>query len=582
MHQQSSTLKFFCVGLFVCTAFSSFAGWVLNEDKTQLSDGYWTLAVVADGENLKITSLTAGTGDLDLSDVSEDTGGYKITAIGPSAFNKKTGLTSICAPDVVVIEDGASSTSSPFYACSSLTNAVFPSVTTIGNLAFRSCTKLSSVSFDSVTRIGDEAFRGVRGITNFLANADITYIGDFAFYIDGSSYSGFIKRFEPTTLPKLEYIGDKAFQGDRGGILQGDFYLPALTNLGNQAMASSSITSFRAPSLKYLRDKAFNNCPNITNVEVSADITYIGVQAFARTSSFQTCVVKTFKPTTLPALHTIGEKAFFGSSGSNLEGDFYCPALTNLGSMALSNSRITSFRAPLLTRLLDKAFNACPNITNVEVSADITYIGANAFSRTSTGQWGPLETFTPTTLPKLEIIGGQAFYSSKGSLKGDFYCPALTNLGSGAFQNTKITSFDAPRLATVSRNAFMSCANLSNVVVRGGGTIEQSCFASVNIDSLIIRVLGPAPTSIGSTPFIAISSGYDYPQVRVARSKYLDDWLNLSGMTFTPFETAKEHKTYKSYLGNTPEDRTIGLFTGKGAFWLVDDDTTKHTIFTLR
>ena len=483
MHQQSSTLKFFCVGLFVCTAFSSFAGWVLNEDKTQLSDGYWTLVVVADGENLKITSLTAGTGDLDLSDVSEDTGGYKITAIGPSAFNKKTGLTSICAPDVIVVEDGASNTSSPFFNCTALTNAALPSATTIGNFAFRSCTALYDVSFESVTKIGNESF------------------------------------------------------------------------------------SF---------------CGSLTNIEVNAGITSIGASAFARTSSRQACVLKTFKPTTLPALHTIGEKAFFGSSGSNLEGDFYCPALTNLGSMALSNSRITSFRAPLLTRLLDKAFNACPNITNVEVSADITYIGANAFSRTSTGQWGPLETFTPTTLPKLEIIGGQAFYSSKGSLKGDFYCPALTNLGSGAFQNTKITSFDAPRLATVSRNAFMSCANLSNVVVRGGGTIEQSCFASVNIDSLIIRVLGPAPTSIGSTPFIAISSGYDYPQVRVARSKYLDDWLNLSGMTFTPFETAKEHKTYKSYLGNTPEDRTIGLFTGKGAFWLVDDDTTKHTIFTLR
>ena len=582
MHQQSSTLKFFCVGLFVCTAFSSFAGWVLNEDKTQLSDGYWTLAVVADGENLKITSLTAGTGDLDLSDVSEDTAGYKITAIGPSAFNKKTGLTSICAPDVIVVEDGASNVNSPFYNCTALTNAALPSATTIGNFAFRSCTALYDVSFESVTKIGNESFSHCGSLTNIEVNAGITSIGASAFAHTSSRQACVLKTFKPTTLPALHTIGEKAFWGPSGSYLEGDFYMPALTNLGSLAMQNSKITSFRAPSLTYIHDNAFYGSQNLTNVEVSADITYIGVQAFARTSTYQTCVVKTFKPTTLPKLEVIGQQAFYGKSGSSLEGDFYMPALTNLGSEAMRSSKITSFRAPALTYLSDYAFTGSANLTNMEVSADITYIGVQAFARMNTYEKLQLQSFKPTTLPKLEVIGQQAFFGNSGSyLVGDFYCPALTNIGLSAFNQAKITSFRAPKLSDIGRFAFSMCRSISNVVVRGGGVFGEKSLYGVEVDSPIINVLGPAPTSLGANAIYA-ASGYDYPQVRVARSKYLEDWKNLDGITFIPFETAKENKTYAKYLGTTPEDKTLGLITGKGTFWLVDDDTTKHTIFTLR
>ena len=581
MHQQSSTLKFFCVGLFVCTAFSSFAGWVLNEDKTQLSDGYWTLAVVADGENLKITSLTAGSGDLDLTDVAEDTFGFKVTRIGPSAFNNKTGLTSICAPDVVVIEDGASNASAPFYRCTALTNASFAAATTVGYYAFGYCSKLYNVDFSSLTYIADYSFYGCNSLTNIEVSADITTIGSYAFSRSGNARSPLLAIL-PRTLPKLTSVGAWAFRANGGSSLEGDFYMPALTNLGSMAMYSSKITSFRAPSLTYIHDYAFTGSANLTNVEVSADITYIGVQAFARTSTYQTCVVKTFKPTTLPKLEVIGQQAFYGKSGSSLEGDFYMPALTNLGSEAMRSSKITSFRAPALTYLSDYAFTGSANLTNMEVSADITYIGVQAFARMNTYETLQLQSFKPTTLPKLEVIGQQAFFGNSGSyLVGDFYCPALTNIGVSAFNQAKITSFRAPKLSDIGRFAFSMCRSISNVVVRGGGVFGEKSLYGVEVDSPIINVLGPAPTSLGANAIYA-ASGYDYPQVRVARSKYLEDWKNLDGITFIPFETAKENKTYAKYLGTTPEDKTLGLITGKGTFWLVDDDTTKHTIFTLR
>ncbi len=584
MHKPSTfTSAGLCAGLLICTALSVSAEWTLNDANTQLTDGVWTLNVVADGQDLTLTGLAAGSGDLDLSNVARDTDGYRVTAIGATAFNKKTGLNSLRAPDVISIADGAGTGSAPFLNCTGLTNVSFQSATTIGAYAFRGCSGLFDVSIGAVTAIGDYAFSSCRSLTNLEVNAGLTTIGAFAFARNGSSSdTGVLKTFRPTTLPALVSIGEMAFYGKRGSVLEGDFFCPALTNLGAQAMVSSKITSFRAPALTYIGDNAFLSCRSLTNVEVNAGLTYIGASAFATTGSSDSCPLRTFRPTTLPVLLSIGEKAFFGPRGCALEGDFFCPALTNLGNLAVTRSAITSFRAPLLTYIGDSAFNACPNLTNVEVNAGLTYIGANAFSRTSTYEVSYLKTFQPTTLPALVSIGKQAFCGNwGGNLEGDFLCPALTNLGDQAFQRAQITSFRAPRLSSVGTSAFANCTALSNVVIRGGGTLGNSCISGMTVHGAIINVLGAAPTSIGTTA-IAAANYYAYPQVRVARASEIDGWENLDGVTFTPFETAKEHATYKRWLGDTPEKRTKGLITGRGTFWLVDADYNKRTFLIVR
>ena len=583
MHKQSTIASAgLCAGLLVFAALSASAEWTLNDARTQLTDGNWKLTVTADGQNLTVTGMTAGSGDLDLSDVENDTAGYKVVAIGAAAFNRKTGLTSFRAPDVTSIANGAGSNSGPFLGCTGLTTVSVVAATTIGNRAFQGCSKLVDVSIGAATMIGDYAFSSCSVLTNVEFGAGLTSIGAYAFARTSSQDRCVVKTIRPTTLPALVSIGEKAFFGARGSNLEGDLHFPALTDLGKQAFESSQVTSFRAPSLTYLGDQVFCGSPYLTNVEVSAGLTSIGAKVFARTSTYQTCPLQTFKPTTLPALVSIGAQAFFGASGSALQGDFLCPVLTNLGSQAVWSSKITSFRAPSLTYLGDKAFNACPNLTNVEVSAGLTYIGADAFSRTATYEVSYLKSFQPTTLPALGSIGAQAFFGNWGSnLEGDFYCPALTNLGASAFNRAQITSFRAPRLKDVAANAFRYCSGLTNVIIRGGGMLGNYCINGTTADGAIINVLGAAPTSIG-TAAIANSGNHAYPQVRVAHTRDVDGWETLEGVTFTPFEIAKDNATYKKYLGDTPEKRTRGLITGRGTFWLVDNDHSRQTFVILQ
>ncbi len=614
MHKQSTLASAgLCAGLLVFAVLPVSAAWTLNDTQTRLTDGNWTLTVAADGQDLTITASAAATwDDLDLTDVERDTAvddapGYRVTAIGAAAFKQKT-IKSITAPDVVTIANGSSAANGAFYSAG-LTNVSFAALTTIGNYAFQSCSGLTRAKFPSVTAIGNYAFSGCGAFTNIEVNADIASIGSYAFARTSSFQACVLKSFQPTTLPKLEMIGEKAFFGSSGSNLQGDFYCPALTNLGFQALRQSAITSFRAPKLTYLGDNAFSACASLTDVEVSADITYIGASAFARTSTGQTCVLKTFHPTTLPRLEMIGAQAFYGKNGSALEGDFHCPALTNLGNQALSSSKITSFRAPALTNLLagtfqncqsltnvdigavisigDRAFNHCGGLTNVVLCADIVSIGIYAFADETNWKRCWLKGLQPTTLPKLVSIGNNAFQGNQGcDLEGEFTFPALTSLGASAFPKSKITAFRAPKLESVGASALSDCTMLSNVVIRGGGTLGNSCITGMKCRALI-DVLGPAPTSIGTTAISASTKNAankdnPYPQVRVAHVRDLDGWKTLDGVTFTPFETARENATHRKYLGDTPEKRTKGLITGRGTFWLVDADSNKATYLSLR
>ena len=139
-----------------------------------------------------------------------------VTAIGNSAFDNFSGLTSIDIPNSVTsIGEGA------FWGCSGLTSITIPnSVTFIGDGAFHDCTGLTSVNIhdldawckidfnnfysnplyyaqhlfidgeettdlvipESVTSIGGYAFYGCTGLTNVTIPNSVTSIGEEAFY----------------------------------------------------------------------------------------------------------------------------------------------------------------------------------------------------------------------------------------------------------------------------------------------------------------------------------------------------------------------------------------------------------------
>ena len=128
--------------------------------------------------------------------------GYKVIAIGESAFSECNNLTSVFIPKSVTtigsyafshcvnitsvnIPDSVTSIgTNAFYYCSNLISITIPdSVTTLGDHAFLFCTKLSSVSIGrSIKSIGFETFGYCRQLTSVTIPNSVTSIDNCAFY----------------------------------------------------------------------------------------------------------------------------------------------------------------------------------------------------------------------------------------------------------------------------------------------------------------------------------------------------------------------------------------------------------------
>lgn len=110
-----------------------------------------------------------------------------LTSIGSYAFGGCTGLTSIDFP--------ASLTSignSAFYGCTGLTSVTFPSaLETIGYYAFYGCTGLTSLEIpSSVTSIGESAFESCTYLNSVVINGHLDENGNATTVIDELAFAG--------------------------------------------------------------------------------------------------------------------------------------------------------------------------------------------------------------------------------------------------------------------------------------------------------------------------------------------------------------------------------------------------------
>jgi hypothetical protein len=106
-------------------------------------------------------------------------GRYPVVAIGDSAFEKYTSLTSVTIGNgITTIGQRA------FYYCYSLTSVTIPSsVTSIGASGFEKCSSLTSVTIpNSVTSIGNAAFQSCSSLTSVTIGNGITTIGYWTFW----------------------------------------------------------------------------------------------------------------------------------------------------------------------------------------------------------------------------------------------------------------------------------------------------------------------------------------------------------------------------------------------------------------
>lgn len=249
-----------------------------------------------------------------------------VTTIGNSAFSGCNGLTSLLIGDSVTsIGDFA------FYKCTGLTSLKIPkSVVSIGDLAFNNCENLLDVFCygDNVPETGFAAFKlNDEGFSrNYLATLHVPlwsvqhFVDDYEWQkfgtiipidMDEEKIANIFDRLiiykseRPLTynVGKLGTVISKEFDGQNGKIRLGDTEVFVESDIFSE-LGCDLYQIILPYGFLGISDSAFNNCSNLTSIELPNTISWIGSWAFSGCTNL--------KRINLPdSLQHIGSFAFY-------------------------------------------------------------------------------------------------------------------------------------------------------------------------------------------------------------------------------------------------------------------------------
>lgn len=282
MHKKFKTLAF-AVGLVVCTAFAEEA----------VVKGVSWVYEVSDGEACIQRINQVCTGNVA---IPEKIGKYRVTSIGPEAFNVSPGPSSVKVPvSVTSIGEAAflgnknltAITLPPkltrlekdlFIDCSGLSKVkIPPGVRSIGTQAFSGCRSLKAITLpEGLLDIDRQAFRECSGLMSITIPASVTNVGAFAFAkcdklvkINVAKGSRTYKSVSGALYTK---DGTALVEWPAGSPVSAVTVPDGVTSIGRNAFCCSpKIASISVPhSVTNIDVGAFCGCPKLTAVYVEA------------------------------------------------------------------------------------------------------------------------------------------------------------------------------------------------------------------------------------------------------------------------------------------------------------------------
>lgn len=378
-----SAVFFLCIG-------TAPASWVFDSSSGILSDGNWQIFVqkIKDSDNYSVgrnvngAGYVAGSGALDMSGVTADTGIVISELSGGSFFGIKV-ITSVVLPDTVkTIRENA------FANCTGITDAVLPS-------------ELESLEY--------RAFYNATSLTNIT----------------------------PMLPPSVSYIGSSVFQlAPISGILDLSEN-EEITSISPWAFSGTRLTEARLQNVTNISNDAFSSNPSLGKVFLSENLEAVGSSAFSECTSLTN--VTPFLPDSLSFL---GGKSFHKTA---VEGELVVsnPAVTEIPAWTFMQSRITSARIPYVEEIGQGVFQSCAQLKTLQICSRIKAINSSAFKSCAELETIEPEMF-PGTLSYVGLEAFYACRKLSGEIS--FVNPGLTNFPNSVLNAcNSVTKITMPR-----------------------------------------------------------------------------------------------------------------------------------------
>lgn len=242
--------------------------------------------------------------------------GNMVTSVGDFAFAGFYGLINVTMPaSVTNIGKGA------FAWSSTITNINVPDgVANIGDITFEGCENLRAISIpNGVTSIGNRAFYGCKNLAKVTIPGSTTNIGDEVF--------GLCLR-----LTSITVAASNNCYKDIDGVL--------FTKDGRELVCypGGRAAVYTIPSGTIsIRDGAFAQCRDLTDITISDSVTSIGYEAFSQCQSLTSIIMPC-------GIISIGYRAFYGCN--NLVDIAVPDSVTSIGCEAFSCPNLTITCSP--------------------------------------------------------------------------------------------------------------------------------------------------------------------------------------------------------------------------------------------
>ena len=499
---------------------------------------------------------------------------YKVVAVGASAFNDCSALTSIELPEGI-----ADICESAFAYCNNLASIKIPeSVTYIGSAAFLGCSSLTTFELPkSLKLIENGALIGCSSITSVVIPEGVEIISDGAF----GNCSSLVNVVIPEGVTR---VGIAAFSSCRA--LKNIKLPKSLTSIGNNAFEKCSVLeSVVIPNgVTEIPDETFINCSSLKSITIPSSVTKIGFKAFYGCSS--------------PKIVHIEDL----SAWYKIEFSMYNNPLSQRALLYLKGEPLTEVVIPSdMSEIPPYVFRGYKSITSVKIPKGVTRIGKAAFDGCSAlktvhiddlSAWckidfavyaNPLlqganlflkgEPLTEVIIPSDVSVIPAFMFSGCKSITSVKIPEGVTKIGASAFADCdSLTNVEIPNsVVSIGDDVFSGCSALTTITIPenvelGNGVIADCDNLKTIKQGGKILTKEEIESKFGEAVYQVVEKQPEFPGGMPALMKYLRDNIQY------PAESKKNKKTGKVYVhfivSSTGEIRNVKVHKSSGDKYL--------------